>query len=238
MGGWRETVDHRTARPHRFLATLGMTPRVASTLGDDVIEQLILVRHGETEENLAGIAQGWHPGTLSALGQQQVLRLAERIARLEPNALFSSPLGRAVATAQAIADKTGLEIQTLDTLREVSLGAWEGRGYLDIRRDDAENYARWRDDPESACPGGESHGDVRRRMEKAFEAVASSADGQKLRAVLVSHGTAIRLGATVLLGAPIVLARSLAQDNAAINIFDRRSERYVLRLWNDVTHCQ
>jgi broad specificity phosphatase PhoE len=203
-----------------------------------VIEQLILVRHGETEENVAGVAQGWLHGSLSDLGKQQVLRLAERVARMQPNALFSSPLGRALATAQAIADTTGLEIRKLDALREVSLGSWEGRGYLDIRRDDFENYVRWRDDPESACPGGESHSDVRRRMEEAFETIASSADGQKLRAVVVSHGTALRLGATALLGAPIMLSRHLAQDNAAINIFDRRSDRYVLRLWNDTTHCQ
>jgi broad specificity phosphatase PhoE len=203
-----------------------------------VIEQLILVRHGETEENVAGIAQGWHHGTLSDLGKQQVLRLAERVARMKPNALFSSPLGRALATAQAIADATGLEIRTLDTLREVCLGTWEGRSYVEIRRDDAENYHRWRDDPESACPGGESHNDVRRRMEEAFETIASSANGQRLRAVVVTHGAAIRLGATVLLGAPVMLSRALAQDNAAINIFDRRSHRYVLQLWNDTTHCQ
>ena len=203
-----------------------------------MIEQLILVRHGETEENAAGIAQGWHHGTLSDLGKQQVLRLAERVARMKPNALFSSPLGRALATAQAIADATGLEIRTLDTLREVCLGSWEGRSYLEIRRDDAENYRRWRDDPDSACPGGESHNDVLHRMEQAFETIASSADGQAMRAVVVTHGAAIRLGATALLGAPVTLARHLAQDNAAINIFDRRSDRYVLRLWNDTTHCQ
>jgi broad specificity phosphatase PhoE len=84
-----------------------------------VIEQLILVRHGETEENAAGIAQGWNHGTLSDLGKQQVLRLAERVARMQPNALFSSPLGRALAAAQAIADATGLDIRTLDALHEV-----------------------------------------------------------------------------------------------------------------------
>jgi glucosyl-3-phosphoglycerate phosphatase len=203
-----------------------------------MIEQLILVRHGETEENAAGIVQGWNHGTLSDLGKQQVLRLAERVARMQPNALFSSPLGRALATAQAIADATGLEIRTLDALREVCLGTWEGRSYLEIRRDDAENYQRWRDDPGSACPGGESHNDVLRRMEEAFETIASSANGQRLRAVVVTHGAAIRLGATALLAAPVTLSRHLAQDNAAINIFDRRSDRYVLRLWNDTTHCQ
>lgn len=203
-----------------------------------MIEQLILARHGETVENAAGIAQGWHDGVLSDLGMQQVRRLGERIARMQPNALFSSPLRRAYATAQAIADATGLEIRTLDTLREVCLGTWEGRAYGDIRRDDLENYNRWRLDPESACPGGESHNDVLRRMQEAFATISATADGQALRAVVVTHGTAIRIGATVLLGAPIMMSRHLAQDNAAINIFDRRGDRFVLRLWNDTTHYQ
>jgi broad specificity phosphatase PhoE len=157
---------------------------------------------------------------------------------MQPNALFSSPLGRALATAKAIADTTGLEIRTLDTLREVCLGNWEGRTYHQIRHEDADNYRRWRDDPGSACPEGESHNDVLRRMQEAFDAIASSANGQSMRAVVVSHGTAIRLGATALLGAPIAFSRQLAQDNAAINIFDRRPDRFILRLWNDTTHCQ
>jgi 2,3-bisphosphoglycerate-dependent phosphoglycerate mutase len=203
-----------------------------------VIEQLILARHGETVENAAGIAQGWHDGMLSDVGMQQVRRLADRIARMQPTALFSSPLRRAYATAQAIADATGLEIRTLDTLREVCLGTWEGRGYLDIRRDDPENYRRWRDDPESACPEGESHSDVLRRMQEAFATIAASGDGQPIRAVVVTHGTAIRVGATALLGAPITMSRHLAQDNAAINIFLHRGGRYILQLWNDTTHCK
>jgi broad specificity phosphatase PhoE len=203
-----------------------------------VIEQLILVRHGETVENAAGIAQGWKDGVLSDLGRQQVARLAERIARLKPNALFSSPLGRAFATAQAISDATGLEIQPLDELREVCLGTWEGRSYLDIRHGDEENYRRWREDPDSRCPDGESHNDVLLRMRKAFERIAETGNGHPLCAVVVAHGTAIRVGATALLGAPVMTSRHLAQDNAAINIFIRRGQRYILRLWNDNSHCE
>ena len=203
-----------------------------------MIEQLILVRHGQTVENVTGIAQGWKDGTLSEVGVQQVAKLAQRVARLNPDALFSSPLGRAFATAQAISGATGLAIRTLDDLREVCLGAWEGRSYIEIRRDDNENYRRWRDDPDSECPEGESHNDVLRRMQKAFDTIASSANGQTTRAVVVTHGAAIRVGATYLLGAPITLSRHLAQDNAAINIFDRRGDRYVLRVWNDTAHCE
>ena len=88
--------------------------------------ELILVRHGQTVHNVAGIAQGWNDSDLSELGRTQVQRLAERIAAHRPTALYSSPLGRALSTAEAIAQATGLEIIQLEDLREMSYGGWEG----------------------------------------------------------------------------------------------------------------
>jgi len=203
-----------------------------------MIDQLVLIRHGETVHNAAGIAQGWQDSALSERGARQVLRLAERIARLKPTALFSSPLSRALATAQPIAEATGLEIQTLDELREMNYGGWEGKSFLDVRREDADIYRRWVDDPDCPCPGGESHNELRARMENAFRAVEASANGQPLRAVVVSHGTAIRVAATALLGVPTMTSRHFAQDNAALNVFVRRGGRLVMKLWNDTTHCE
>ncbi len=195
-------------------------------------EQIILVRHGETLHNVAGIAQGWADSDLSDRGREQVRRLGERLRKHKPDALFSSPLGRALATAGAIREILGLEITVLDDLREMSYGTWESRSFLDIRRDDAETYERWIADPEQRSPNGESHADVRRRMERAFEAVRHAK-----RPLLVTHGTAIRIGATALLDLPVMNARRFAQDNAAVNIFFRRAGLWVMKTWNDSTHC-
>jgi broad specificity phosphatase PhoE len=194
-------------------------------------KQLILVRHGETLHNVAGIAQGWNDSALSERGERQVRRLAERLALHAPTALYSSPLGRAMSTANAIAEVTGLPVQTRDDLREMSYGGWEGKSFLDVRRDDLEIYQRWIADPDCPCPDGESHNDVRRRMERAIAAANSE------RPILVTHGTAIRIGATALLDAPVSMSRNLAQDNAALNLFVWRADRWVLKVWNDATHC-
>jgi len=196
------------------------------------VRQLILVRHGQTVDNVAGIAQGWNDSALSETGQTQVQRLAERIASLKPTALYSSPLGRALATAEAIAAATGLPITQLDELREMSYGGWEGRSFLEVRRDDEPLYQRWINDAEAPCPDGESHADVRRRLERAFAKINSD------RPVVVTHGTAIRIAATALLDVPVMTSRSFAQDNAAMNVFVWRGDRWVLRLWNDATHCR
>ena len=195
------------------------------------VDRIFLVRHGETVHNVAGIAQGWNDSELSPAGQQQVARLAQRIAREEPDAIFSSPLQRAIKTAEAIAKATDLPIQTLDDLREMSYGRWEGQSFLDVRRDDEATYQRWINDPDAACPNGESHNDVLRRLRRAMDTIAGK------RVVVVTHGTAIRIAATALLNAPLSLSRQLAVDNAAVSVFVRRADRLVLKLWNDTSHC-
>jgi broad specificity phosphatase PhoE len=198
-----------------------------------VIERLVLVRHGETLHNVAGIAQGWQDSELSERGHAQVASIARRLHTLGCDALFSSTLNRARTSAQAISDLTGIPIQPLDDLREMNYGAWEGKSFLEVRKTDEDAYQRWNKESDFPCPEGESHAHVLERMKRAFDVVrASSAK----RPVIVSHGTAIRIFATALLGAPLDIARNLAQDNAAMNLFVWRGERCVMKLWNDTNH--
>jgi broad specificity phosphatase PhoE len=191
-----------------------------------VTRELILVRHGETVHNVARITQGWSDSELSERGREQVQRLAERLATMKPTALYSSTLGRALSTAQVIADATGLDIVPMDDLREMNYGLWEGRGFLDIRKEDEDLYRRWIAEEECPCPEGESHADVRRRLLRAFEQIRSE------RAVVVAHGTAIRIGATALLNIPLMSALRFAQDNAAMNVFVSRGDQWLLKVWN------
>lgn len=195
-----------------------------------MIETLILIRHGQTVHNVDGIAQGWNDSALSPLGEQQVEALARRVAAMDADAVYSSTLNRALSTARAIAKLTNHDITTLDDLREMNYGGWEGQSFLDVRKNDEETYRRWIDDGDAPCPNGESHNDVRRRIERAV----ASMHGR--RVVAVSHGTAIRIAATALLQLPIGAARHFAQDNASVNIFLRRGDRFVLKLWNDTSH--
>jgi len=198
-----------------------------------VIEQLVLVRHGETLHNAAGVVQGWGDSELSDRGREQVTRLAQRLESFRPDVIFSSSLQRALTTAQASAKITGLEVRILDELREMNYGRWEGQKFLEIRKADESIYTRWIADEAFPSPDGESHNDVLARIGRALSAAADSR-----RPVLVTHGTAIRIAMTALLGLPLSAARNFAQDNASINVFLRRGDRWVLKLWNDTTHCE
>ncbi len=203
-----------------------------------MIERLILARHGETLHNIDGIAQGWSDSELSERGHLQVRQLAERAVELGATTIYSSPLPRALATAEAIASCVDLELKQLDDLREMHCGRWEGRRFLEIRADEPEAYRQWAEDPTVACPGGESFQDVLERMRRALETMEKRENGSRAVPIVVSHGTAIRIAATELLGLPLTTARLLMQQNAAINIFERRNGRFLLRCWNDATHCR
>ncbi|HVR44949.1 MAG TPA: histidine phosphatase family protein [Thermoanaerobaculia bacterium] len=202
-----------------------------------MIERLILIRHGETVDNVRGVAQGWSDSELSQQGQEQVDRVAQRLGAIGVGSLWSSTLPRAIATAEKIGRSIGLEPRLLDDLREMNCGDWEGLSFPELRRGDPETYRRWLSDPRQPCPGGESYHDVLVRMERALETIRAELDGHPSPVVIVSHGTAIRVLATSLLGVPLAAARNFAQDNAAVNAFERRADRWVLRVWNDTTHC-
>lgn len=196
-------------------------------------DQLILVRHGETLHNVAGIAQGWGDSELSERGIRQVEHLASRLKHFAPDALFSSPLQRALTTAEAVARATNLEVRVRDGFREMNYGLWEGQKFLDVRKLDEASYRRWIDDEDFPCPEGESHSEVLTRLTAALNAL----DGAK-RPVVITHGAAIRIAATALLGLPLSSAMNFAQDNASINVFIRRGGRWVVKVWNDCAHCE
>lgn len=203
-----------------------------------MISRLVLVRHGETLDNARGVAQGWSDSELSPAGREQAERVAERIASLGVTALYCSTLPRAMTTAEAIGRVLGMTPVALDDLRELNCGDWEGEPFHAIRESDPEFHRKWFSDPMVACPGGESFHDVRERLQRAFAHIEErEAEEPHSTPVIVSHGTAIRIAATSLLGLSLHSARLFAQDNAAINVFERRNGQYVLRLWNDATHC-
>lgn len=90
--------------------------------------KLILTRHGETEENIAGILQGHLPGKLSAEGIKQAKKLALRLKNEKLDFIYSSDLARAADTAKEIAKyhpKTSIEF--VKSLREVHFGELEGK---------------------------------------------------------------------------------------------------------------
>jgi 2,3-bisphosphoglycerate-dependent phosphoglycerate mutase len=158
---------------------------------------LHLVRHGESEWNLAGRVQGQSPlaGPLTATGRAQALVTARLIEREHPHAeaIFCSDLGRARETADIIAGVLGLPVKADPALREHQLGAFEGRRFADPLGDgtvEAEIDGLWRH-PDRQAPDGESVTDLYVRVHEALDGYAAQYPDGEL--VLVAHGGVVRV---------------------------------------------
>ncbi|MBC5800980.1 MAG: histidine phosphatase family protein [Candidatus Eremiobacteraeota bacterium] len=154
-----------------------------------------LARHGETAWNIAGRYQGRLESSLTSRGMQQAIALAEHVAALwangqcVPRRLVSSPLERCTATAQQMARRLHLDVETDARLIEIAHGTWEGRYKGALERDDFERYRLWRDHPERVVfPGGESLADVRLRW-KSF---AAELLRHRQNTLVVTHDAVIR----------------------------------------------
>jgi glucosyl-3-phosphoglycerate phosphatase len=173
--------------------TTGVGPDRAPDYAERVV-RLVLWRHGQTAWNAQRRFQGHSDVPLDATGHEQAREAARYLAAMRPDAIFSSDLARAVETASYLAELTGLPVQLDQGLRERGGGAWEGLTDAEIRAGYPEAYAAW------VPPDGEPIGDVADRSAAAMARIADSMNGTL--AVLVSHGAAINLGISRLLGLP------------------------------------
>ena len=135
--------------------------------------RFVVVRHGETQWNVASRIQGHTDSPLTAAGEAQAEAIAARLARERFDRLVSSDLGRALRTAQAIAARTGHAVVADARLRERNFGVGEGLTYGEIDVHYPEVFSRVREtDPDYVVPGGESRRQLYERIRDAFESLA------------------------------------------------------------------
>jgi glucosyl-3-phosphoglycerate phosphatase len=144
--------------------------------------------------------QGQSDIPLDETGQAQAERAARLLAALRPDMIASSDLSRAAGTAAPLARLTGLEVILDKDLRERHGGCWEGLTDTEIRDRYPEEHATW------TPPDGEPSAAVADRVVAALQrtaaAVADQVADPDALAVVVSHGAALRLGMSRLLGLP------------------------------------
>jgi broad specificity phosphatase PhoE len=151
--------------------------------------EVLLVRHGETDDNAAARFQGRRDTLLNERGREQSRALAQALRDEGLRALYTSPLQRARATAQIVGDVLGLEAIVDARLMEADAGDWSGRLIADVTAQAPDAWERWRSaDPTFRFPGGESVAEQAARVTAALADVAAG----PLPALVVTHGGAIR----------------------------------------------
>jgi broad specificity phosphatase PhoE len=182
----------------------------------------VLWRHGQTVWNAEGRFQGQSDIALDSTGEAQAERAARLLAALRPDLIVSSDLRRATGTAAPLARLTGLGVSLDKDLRERAGGLWEGLTDSEIRERYPAEHGSW------TPPEGETTAVVAHRAKAALQRVADGmAPGQL--AVVVSHGAAIRLGMSEILGLPHELFGILGPlANCSWSVIEQRRERWRL----------
>lgn len=161
--------------------------------------EVLLIRHGQTVANAAGLWQGHADGQLDETGRNQAAKLAKSIPALD--SIYTSPLSRAADTAHAIADVQSLEVATDPDLKEIGFGEWEGLSPQQIAATYPEEYRSFRSGVDLPRGGnGETFAGVRRRMSAALGSIVAANPGQTVG--IVSHGGSTRAYLTEILGIP------------------------------------
>ena len=201
------------------------------------LTRIVAVRHGETTWNAEMRMQGQLDTPLSARGRWQAGRAAESLAGEGIEAIFASDLERAYDTAQALATRLGLSIETDVGLRERSFGVFQGHLYADIDLRWPEQAARWRHhDPDFGPEDGETLREFSARAVAACTRIAAAHPGRSI--AIVTHGGVLdclyRAAAGVDLSAP----RSWELGNAAINRLLYTPRGFTLVGWSDTGHLE
>jgi broad specificity phosphatase PhoE len=175
---------------------------------------IFFVRHGETTWNRQKRVMGRQEIALNRVGVAQAKRIARLIPEIGVEAVYSSPLTRAMETARILASPASLPVKTDARLTEVAFGHWEGRLFKDLRKDKV--YQRFVATPlESAVPGGETITDVQERGLKAIRSALKELP--RARIVFVSHGDIIRAVLCHFLGLALEEYRRLRIDTGSLS---------------------
>jgi broad specificity phosphatase PhoE len=180
------------------------------------VTTILIARHGESDWNRERRWQGQADRPLTERGREQAEALAERLAHVGLDAVYSSDLRRALDTASAGARRQGLDVQELQELREVDVGSWSG-----LTREEAEErfpkgFRRWR----AGFPGwddGETYEEMADRVFATVERIARGHEGGRL--LVVSHGGPIRALHAAALGLDVHSYRRLrpVEPNARLS---------------------
>jgi broad specificity phosphatase PhoE len=180
------------------------------------VTTLLLARHGESDWNRARRWQGHADRPLTDLGRRQARELAERLADVELDAVYSSDLRRASETADIVARSQGLDVTTMPELREVDVGSWSGLTRTEAEERFPEAYVRWTAGAEG-WDDGETYEELAARVVGAVHEIAEDLPGD--RVLVVAHGGSIRVIHAAALGIDVHAYRRIqrVEPNATLS---------------------
>lgn len=196
---------------------------------------IYLIRHGESEWNREGLFQGSSDPPLSQKGLLEARALAARFKEHSLKAIYSSQLTRAYETARAIAYYHPLTAQKEKGLNERMMGEWEGLKRETIIERYEKTYRLWqRKREEALIPKGESYQNFSERVHRAYLAIVKRESSGPI--LIIAHEGVIKAILCKIFLLPIQGVKFFRQDNAAVNIIEKKEDHCSLICLNDRRH--
>ena len=195
--------------------------------------EIMLVRHGETDWNVEEVFRGRIDVELNQTGLKQAALLADYLAGVRIDAIYSSPLKRAQKTAEAIASRHQLDIKIAPGLIDFDFGEWQGLPLQEVKDKYKERYMEWLNSPNKVrVPSGDSLDDVQKRAMNVVNKAIAEYQGT---VVLVSHRVVNKALICALLGLDSSHFWNIKQDTCGITIFAYENGRFILIKHNDTS---
>ena len=200
---------------------------------DYKMTEIILARHGETDWNVEEIFRGRIDIELNETGIKQAELLAEYLGDLKIDAIYSSPLKRALKTAEMIASYHNPDMEIAPGLIDFDYGEWQGLSHEVVKDRYKELYAEWIKNPHQVeMAGGESLNDVRKRAIGVVDSVVAKYEGT---VVLVSHRVVNKILICALLGLDNSHFWNIRQDTCGLTTFTYQNGQFILTKHNDTS---
>ncbi|TWT97951.1 Phosphoserine phosphatase 1 [Botrimarina colliarenosi] len=201
---------------------------------------MYLLRHGATPPNLVEppVMQGdGVDEPLAPIGRDQATRVAAALADRPIRAIYASPMLRAMETASLVAERHGLPVEPIDSIREVKVGIWEGSNWPEVERNYPAEYRAFRDDPgKNGYPGGETLQQLLDRVTAAFGELMGRHAGEEI--VVAAHSVVNRVYVGSLLDISLAKGYFIPQANCCVNIVRWRDGKAKLLTFNAIGHLQ
>ena len=198
--------------------------------------KLILARHGETMWNVGKVFRGRADVNLNEVGIKQAELLGKHLCNWDLEAIYSSPVKRALDTANIVARCVEVAVCIAEGLTDFDFGEWQSLSEQEVKRLYPDILNEWQSSPHKVrMPGGENLDDVTKRTAEVVDEVLSRHHGNVL---LVSHRVVLKVLICSLLGLDNSHFWNISQDVCGLTIFDYVDGRFVLTKHNDTSHLR
>lgn len=201
------------------------------------MKKLYLIRHGQSKWNIEEKVQGQTDISLTKKGKHEAELMGKRLKNKKIDSIYSSDLSRAYETASIIGEKIDKKIKTMEELREMNFGIWEGMYNLEIKEKEPIDFILWRKDPCALkIEKGETLDELQERAMNAINNIINNDPGKNI--VIISHGATLKTIILGLIKMELFHFKNLTLSNVGLTIIEFRDYNKVIKVLNDTSHIK